>query len=155
MGAAAVGLSAGLTTLAVGGTAGSLTAGTTITGNYILGQPTDARQVGVESAIAALTAGTLKFMPKVRGRLPVPGGVAFFFGAHAQREGAEALLDAGTRAAGQSAYRYAASGGNGSPLIPRAPAQMGTGSGGYGSPGTVYTSFVPPTAHSACGSLCR
>jgi hypothetical protein len=26
---------------------------------------------------------------------------------------------------------------------------------GYGSSGSVYTSFVPPCAHSACGTLCR
>jgi hypothetical protein len=28
------------------------------------------------------------------------------------------------------------------------------GGGGYGSPGTVYTNFVPGNTHSACGALC-
>jgi RHS repeat-associated protein len=32
----------------------------------------------------------------------------------------------------------------------------GNGSGaGYGTPGTVYSSFVPANAHSACGALCN
>jgi len=33
---------------------------------------------------------------------------------------------------------------------------VNTGSvGGYGSPGTVYTNYVPANAHTACGTLCR
>jgi len=29
------------------------------------------------------------------------------------------------------------------------------GTSGYGSPGSVYTNFVAPNAHTACGTLCK
>jgi RHS repeat-associated protein len=36
-----------------------------------------------------------------------------------------------------------------------APNSPSGGGGGYGTPGTVYTNFVPGNAHSACGTLCQ
>jgi RHS repeat-associated protein len=36
----------------------------------------------------------------------------------------------------------------------RLPSSSAT-TGGYGSPGSTYTSFAAPNAHSACGTLCR
>jgi len=38
---------------------------------------------------------------------------------------------------------------------PPAGKSSSSGGGGYGSPGSVYTGFVPANAHSACGMLCR
>jgi RHS repeat-associated protein len=106
-GAAAVGagISAGLTTLVVGGTAGTLTAGTTVGGNYLLGQRTDPSGVIVDSSIAALSAGTLKSLPGVSGRLPNIGTTAFYTGAHTIRQGAEELFSNSIQSFGQTAYR--------------------------------------------------
>jgi hypothetical protein len=44
-------------------------------------------------------------------------------------------------------------------IVPQAPTVSSVGGsssgGGYGTPGSVYTNFVPANTHSACGTLCQ
>jgi RHS repeat-associated protein len=98
-----IGLTGGAATIAVGGTAGTLTAGTTLLGDYYLGRQTDIPGLVVGSGVSALTAGALKSLPKVPGRLPNFGTKAFYSGAHATRQAAEEFVSSSMQLLGQTA----------------------------------------------------
>jgi RHS repeat-associated protein len=85
--------------------AGTLTAGTTAVGNYVLGQQTDPSNLLLNSTFAALSAGTLRAAPGVRGRWPNIGTSAFFTGALAQRSAAEELFGNSVQTFGMTAAR--------------------------------------------------
>ncbi len=106
--AAAAGLSAAATAVTVGGTAGSLTIGTTVAGNRLLGQPTNPVGLAVTAALSALSAGLLKTLPEVPGRLPTFNSQAFYTGTHTLRQGAEEFLSNSLQSLGQTAVRVAA-----------------------------------------------
>lgn len=103
--AAAAGLTTFATTLVVGGTAGTLTAGTTAAGNVILGQEIDPTSLAINSGISAVTAGTLSTLPKVPGRMPNLGTKAFFTGSHTQRQASEEFLSGSMQNLGQTVYQ--------------------------------------------------
>src|SRR5262249_16519469 len=136
----------------VGASAGSLTAGATIIGDSVLNQSTNFGNVAINSGIAALTAGTLKSLPAVRGRMPGFGTDAFYAGAHTVRQGAEEFVSDSMQVLGQAAQRFYSS----QPYsFSFSTARSGSAGGGYGSAGSVYTNYVAPNAHSACGTLCK
>jgi RHS repeat-associated protein len=97
-----------LGTLAVGASAGTLTVGTTYVGNYLLGKPTDPTSVIVGGGMSAVTAGTLKTLPQVLGRLPKFGTQAFYTGAHTARQAAEEFFSNSVQTFGQSVGRFVA-----------------------------------------------
>jgi hypothetical protein len=147
LGAAAYGLSSAATVFTTGATAGTLTAGTTVSGNALSGQSTDPYNLAFNSAIAALTAGSLKAAPAVRGRLPGSFSTALLGGAHAERAGAEAFAGASIQFFGASSYRFASSFGNGSKYGTAPVANGGSGSGTGGGGGSsslvgLYQSLV-------------
>jgi hypothetical protein len=99
---------AGLTGVAiVGGTAGALNVGTTLTGNYFLGQKTDSTNLAIGTTVSVLTAGTLRTLPQVPGRLPNFGTKAFYSGAHTQRQAAEELFSSSVSTFAQTTSRFA------------------------------------------------
>ena len=114
--------------LTVGATAGTLTAGTTVLGNRILGQPTDWTGLGVNSTISALSAGTLKALPGVPGRLPNIGTQAYYAGVHTQRQAAEELFSNSVQSFAQTINRFAAS-----QSYSTVPSSGGGGGGSSGS----------------------
>lgn len=66
---------------------GGVAAGTSVVGDYVLGQKTDWVQTAVDTAITVGTAGVLSALPKVPGRLPSSiTSPAFWTGKHTQQE---------------------------------------------------------------------
>ncbi|MFZ1987607.1 MAG: LamG-like jellyroll fold domain-containing protein [Minisyncoccia bacterium] len=104
--AAGAALSAGAASLVVGGTAGFVSAGTQLAGDAVLGQETDYGNLVFNSGLNAVTAGTLNFLPKVRGRLPNVGTNAFFTGAHTQRQAAEEFVSGSAGSFARNANNY-------------------------------------------------
>jgi hypothetical protein len=115
-----IGLTGGTATLAIGGTAGTLTAGTTVVGDYYLGRQTDFTGLAVNSGISALTAGALRSLPKVPGRLPNFGTKAFYTGAHTTRQAAEEFVSSSMQLLGQTAVGVA---------VPKGSSNSGSGGG--------------------------
>ena len=107
------GFSAGATTLFVAGTAGTLTGGTMVAGNRVLGQPTNPTDVIVSSGISTLSAGTLRTLPRVPGRLPNFNTQAFYTGAHTARQAAEEFIANSMQILGKTAVTAGAPAGSG------------------------------------------
>lgn len=124
--AAALLAPAGITGVAiVGGTAGTLNVGTTYMGNYALNKPTDPTSAILGGTVSALTAGTLRTLPQVSGRLPNFGTQAFYTGVHTQRQAAEDLFSNSVNTFSQTGNRFSQS------------YSAGGSSGGGGSSGLV------------------
>ena len=91
----------------IGGTSGVLTAGTSVGGSYLLGQKIDATAVGIDTAAAVLTAGTLEMLPGVPGRLANFGTKAFYMGVHTQRQASEEFFSDSVQTFAQSVHSFA------------------------------------------------
>jgi RHS repeat-associated protein len=111
--AAAYELPGVLTFAAAGSAAGALTAGTETGNDYLLGQPNSYGEIGVDSAVAALTAGTLTLAPGTQGALPqsMTSALDVFNKTHAARWGAESLVGASMGMLGSANYQSFAQGG--------------------------------------------
>jgi RHS repeat-associated protein len=115
-----IGLTGTGATVAVGGSAGTVTGLTTLAGNRILGQQTNPSTLGISIGVSALTAGTLKTFPKVSGRLPNFGTPSFYTGAHTTRQVAEEFVSSSMQLVGQTTVGVAA---------PRGGSSSSSGSG--------------------------
>ena len=136
----------------VGLTAGTLTAGTDVGSNFILGQPTNQGATIADATVNGLSAGVLTMLPGVRGALPqtIWSALSILSKAHAARSGAEAAFGSSLSMLGAAGYQYMSSNGS---------SWSGSRSGTQGSAGAAnsgsYTNYMPANAHTACGTLCR
>jgi RHS repeat-associated protein len=98
-----IGLSAGVTTFAVGGTAASLGGITTLAGDRLLGRYTSPGTLIVGMGISGISAGALSNLPKVPGRLPNFNTNAMYSGVHTARQGIDEFISSSVQALGQTA----------------------------------------------------
>ena len=124
-----------LTFGAAGSTAGILTAGTETGNNYLLGQSNNYAEIGIDSGVAALTAGTLTLAPGTRGALPqsIKSALNIFNKSHAARWGAESLVGSSMGMLGSATYQSFTQGGTSNNFHTSTPA---TQSAGFSSMGT-------------------
>src|SRR5215831_6259671 len=130
-------------------TAGTLTAGTDLGNNWLLGQPTNGGAVLTDSAVNALSSGVLTFFPGVRGALPqsISSALAVFSKAHAARSGAEALFGTSLQMLVAAGYQFgnswASQGGTVSALRPSGGGGgQASKSSGSASNGTSVSSWM-------------
>ena len=98
-----IGLSAGVTTFAVSGTAASLGGITTLAGDRLLGRYTPPGTLVVGMGISGLTGGALSKLPKVLGRLPNFNTNAMYTGVHPARQGVDEFIFSTMQTLGQAA----------------------------------------------------
>ncbi len=98
------------TLLITGATAGTLTAATEYSGDYMLGRESNPGDIILNSSISAVSAGTLRSLPQVRGRMPNIGTQAFYTGRHTLRQSAEEFVTVSMQSLGQNASTYLSAG---------------------------------------------
>jgi len=134
-------LSSILTFGAVSGTAGASNFVLTAAGNGMTGQSTDYAQLAYDSGVDALTAGTLTFLPGVKGVAPKGLRSAFDFlnDAHAARWTSEAAVSASMSMLGSGAYQLETH-----PIITQsyAATQLQTGMSGSAAQSVAHASGI-------------